>query len=146
MIFRATTILIILAAISGCDFVWSTEDICDCRFQPVRVEQEWQPLDKVPANYNRTEIRRLFDNGDPVYGTPEIFDSANIHWYRNNSGEAAACVVFESSTRMNASFTLSADQSEADPIDFRILGGHGPNRFFWLGCPEFGAPETEQIQ
>ena len=147
VIFRTTFLLLIVVTIAGCDFVWSSSDICDCRFRPSGEEQEWHPLDQAPANYRPSEIRRRFDNDSPVYGTPEIFDSANIHWYRNESGVTAACVVFESSKRMNAAFYLSADQSVADPVDFRILGIPlgWRERFFWEGCDDFspGAARTQ---
>lgn len=60
---------------------------------------------------------------DPAFGIDEgTFATADVVWYKRESGESVACVVFERSDRVNAYFVLSEDPSVSRPIDLRILG------------------------
>ena len=111
-----------LLVVSACSKMYTSREVCECQLREVGATNLWTEIDAPPDNYRRSEIRLAFDNDDPVYGTLELFDSADIHWYRNDSGQTNACIVFESSQRVNASLTLPADSSISTPIDFRIMG------------------------
>lgn len=114
--------VVISLTLSACHHSYSSNEVCDCRFIDPGSSDSWVALKRPPANYRHSEIRSLFDNDDPVYGTLALFDDADTHWYKNESGEPAACIVFKSSQRVNALLVLPADVSATEPKDFRILG------------------------
>ncbi|MEL7536047.1 MAG: hypothetical protein AAFM91_03200 [Pseudomonadota bacterium] len=131
--------LILTFVLSGCDIPRPSDVICDCRMRPDSELSEWSRLDKAPPNFVHDEIRQLLHDPESAYlGTPEVFDSASIHWYQNDAGESLACVVFDESHHVRAMFTLAADSEQTAPTDYRLMGiplvGHQP--FFWEGCRE----------
>ena len=134
MILKFPILLTILAALAGCDIPRPSGVVCDCQIEPLNQVSDWAPLDKAPLNYNRSEIRALFDADDPAFHASR-FDTSNIHWYRNGHGESLGCVVFDSSNHVSALVTLSADTSKTSPVDYRLMGiPFGPNYYFWEGC------------
>ena len=101
----------------------------------------WIPMDQAPSNYVPSEVRRFFDGGEdePDFDLTGEFDSASMHWYQTETGASYACVVFDSSTFVNAAFSLSADTTQTDPIDLRIMGTpFARHPFFWEGCADEG--------
>lgn len=125
------------AILTSCDIPRPSKVICDCQIQPNANDSEWRPLDQAPLNYAPKEIRLLSDGPELYFGTPEIFDSADVHWYQSEAGESLGCVVFESSNHVRATIVLPADTAEIVPIDSRLMGiPFGRDRFFWEGCAD----------
>ncbi len=119
----------------GCDIPRPSEVVCDCQVKPGHVLSEWYPIDQAPTNFIRAELRSFFHPDDKYMGTPEDFDSASIHWYRNAAGESLACVVYDQSNHVRAMFVLSADTTQTEPIDSRLMGiPMGSDPFFWERC------------
>ena len=114
--------IVVCVFLTGCEF-WNTpQSICDSQLLVLEGSSSWSKLSSPPSNYDPSVIRQAFDNDDPVYGTPDVFDNASLIWYADEIGQSAACVVFESSDRVNAYILLSADESDSEPVDLRILG------------------------
>ena len=134
MTLKSLIFLNLCVALTGCDIPRPSDVVCDCQIQPDNELSDWSPLDQAPTNFIHSEIRSNFDPEDEYMGTPEDFDAASIHWYRNGAGESLACVVFDRSNDVRAVFILSADTEQTNPIDSRLMGSHGGGPFFWQGC------------
>ena len=120
---------------TGCDISRPSDVVCDCQIQPDNELSEWAPVDQAPINFIHSEIRSLIDPDDEYMGTPEDFDFASVHWYRNGAGESLACVVYDGSHHVRAIFVLSADTTQTEPIRSRLMGiPMGRDPFFWEGC------------
>ena len=134
-IVRFAVILIALSLVS-CDAIWTSNDVCDCHFSVVDT-RHWSPIEKPPPNYDNSMVRAFFDSVDQSYGSGVAYDHADVFWYRRESGETVACVVYESSMRVNGLIYLPADLSDPEPTNMRILGvPFGRERSFWEGCAD----------
>jgi hypothetical protein len=134
---KVFALLTVSATLLGCDIPRPSDVICDCQIEPNSKLSDWRPLDQTPSNFVHSEIRSLFETDVEYMGTPEVFDSASIHWYRNDTGESLACVVYDRSNHVRTVFVLSADKEQTNPIDFRMMGiPFGRDPFFWEGCED----------
>ncbi len=124
-----------VSLIAACDLPRSSQQICDCRFLDGETGGEYSRLEHAPTYFNEDEY---WDEVLASIQDPDIasaFSTSRTHWYRNEKGEARACVVFEGSDQMNAFIALSAEESLSEPTDVRIIGPeHPPPRFFWERC------------
>ena len=136
MILKSLVPLTIFVTLAGCDIPRPSKVVCDCHIKLLEESSDWAPLDQAPANFVHSEIRQLYNDPESDYiGTPELFDAASIHWYQNEAEESLACIVFDGSNDIRATFILSADIEQTSPIDALLTGrSHGRERFFWEGC------------
>ncbi len=131
---KLLVLLTFLVALVGCDIPRPSRVVCDCQVGLLNQVSDWASPDRAPLNYNRSEIRALFDIDVPQFH-PSRFDTSDIHWYRNGNGESLGCVVFDSSNHVSAMFHLSADASQTSPVDYRLMGiPFGRDQYFWEGC------------
>ncbi len=132
MALKPLSVLVLCVALIGCDIPRPSDVVCDCQIQPESELSEWDPIDQAPTNFIHSEIRLEFDPEDKYMGTPEDFDAASIHWYRNDAGESLACVVYDGSNHVRAMFVFSADTTQTEPIDSRLMGiPLGRDPYFW---------------
>lgn len=136
MTLKTLVVLALFMVLAGCDIPRPSSVVCDCQIKPLSEQTDWAPLDQAPSNFDRSEIRALFDVDDPNFKA-SAFDTSNIHWYRNGNGESLGCIVFDSSNHVSGVFTLSADASQTSPVDHRLMGiPFGSDPFFWEGCAD----------
>lgn len=132
---RTTLIVFIIAVLASCDLPRSSQEVCDCRFMEGELAGEYSRLDAAPPHFNEIEFwdKVLSSNPDPEYDS--AFRAGKTHWYQNNVGESVACRVIDGSDQMDAYIILSADESQLEPLDARIIGWEGaPPRLFWERC------------
>ena len=132
---RSSIILLAVAILASCDLPRSSQQICDCRFMEGEIAGEYTRLEQAPSHFNEVEFwdEYLASVPDPEYLS--AFRRGTTHWFRNDAGEAVACRVLEGSDQLDAVIILSADDSQLDPVDVRIIGPeHKPPRLFWERC------------
>ncbi len=132
---RIALMLFATAALASCDLPRTSQQICDCRFLEGELPGEYSRLDKGPSHFNEDAY---WDDWDLRYRGPEFadaFENRATHWYRNEDGEAVACIVVDGIDQMVASIVLPADESSSEPLDARLIGAeHKPHRMFWERC------------
>lgn len=132
---RFTVAMFVVSLIAGCDLPRTSQQICDCRFFGGERGGEYSRLEHAPSHFNEDEYwdDLLAATQDPEFAN--AFSNKTTHWYRNEKGEALACVVFEGSDQINAYIALSPVESLSEPTDMRIIGPeHSPPRLFWERC------------
>ena len=135
---RSAIILFAASVLASCDLPRTSQQICDCRFLRGEVAGEYTRLEQAPSHFNEVEF--WSENFGPTpyphhleYAT--AFRNGTTHWYRNDAGESFACRVAEGSDRLDAYIVLSADKSQSEPLDSRVIGStHRRPRPFWKKC------------
>lgn len=128
-------IYFLVAVLTSCDLPRTSQQICDCRLLEGEIAGEYSRLGQAPPHFNEVEFWDEYFASVPDPEYVRAFAKGTTHWYRNDVGEAIACRVLEGSDQIDAYIRLSADESQIEPLDVRIIGPeHVPPRMFWETC------------
>lgn len=108
--------------VASCDLSTPAESVCNEWLRERDVSHEQMPDGRLPTNFDSSRIAEFFDYEEFGESQNEAYQNSTIVWFSVADGTSMGCIVFEGSDQPNAFVRLSADQSEVEPIDFRIIG------------------------